>query len=462
MEALAIIAGILLLLWWAVYALRGSLIHGCLAFLAVALCFGYNFFKFEVGPISMTLDRVVLLGLIVVYVVQRRLGLTDPKPVTWPDVVMLLLGVVLALSKFSHSFEADATGKVVLWQLIAGFLLPMVVYWIARQSPIDERAIVTTYVVLAIVGVYLAVTALAEVTQQWWLVFPSYIADPKVGIHFGRARGPMVGSQTMGLYLDVCLLCLWMARRHLGRMGSLGVIILVPLFLAAIYVTYTRCVWISIGLCGLVVLGLPMSGRRRAAFVGSALAAAAVLVAVQWESLIHMEREEGAAVAELSAKSRVSFAYVSWNMFLDAPLLGVGYGRFPQAATPYLSDRSTSLNLEDIRHEPNHNTFLAMLTETGLIGFGLFMAMLAGWAIKSWQLWRNTAAPDWVRQQGLMMLGMLVIYFGPALFVDLRFSPEAQYLTFLLAGLTIGLAASPLASPAIHAEQPSLSAGALI
>ena len=67
--------------------------------------------------------------------------------------------------------------------------MPMAVYWIARQSPIDQRAIVTTYVVLALIGVYLAVTALAEITKQWWLVYPSYIADPKVGIHFGRAPG---------------------------------------------------------------------------------------------------------------------------------------------------------------------------------------------------------------------------------------------------------------------------------
>ena len=52
----------------------------------------------------------------------------------------------------------------------------------------------------------------------------------------------MVGSQTLGLYLDVCLLCLWMMRRHVGRVGTLILILLIPLFLAAIYVTYTRCV----------------------------------------------------------------------------------------------------------------------------------------------------------------------------------------------------------------------------
>ena len=106
------------------------------------------------------------------------------------------------------------------------------------------------------------------------------------------------------------------------------------------------------------------------------------------------------AGSEFVGQVAVSFAYVSWKMFLDAPLLGVGYGQFQQAARPYLSDRTTSLYLEDIRNEPNHNTPLAMLTETGLIGFGLFLAILVGWTIQSWRMWRNPAAPDWVRDKG--------------------------------------------------------------
>ena len=82
MDALAVIVGVAVLVWGLAYSLRGSLIHGCLAFLVVALCFGREFFRFDVGPFFMTLDRVLLAGLVIVYVVQRRLGLTDPKPVS--------------------------------------------------------------------------------------------------------------------------------------------------------------------------------------------------------------------------------------------------------------------------------------------------------------------------------------------------------------------------------------------
>jgi O-antigen ligase len=365
----------------------------------------------------------------------------------------------------THHSELAADERVAVWQLVAGLLMPMVVYWIVRQSPIDQRAVVTTYVVLALAGIYLAVTALAEVTKQWWLVYPSYIADPQLGIHFGRARGPMLGSHTLGMYLAEGLLCLWMARRHCGRIGTLLTIVLLPLFLAALYVTYTRCVWISAGLCVLVVLGLSLSHRWRTIFVASTLAASLLVAVFQWENLVRMERESeggGAKISEMSAKSRISFLYVSWKMFCDAPLLGVGYGQFQQAAKPYLADRSTSLLLEDIRNEPNHNTLLGVLTETGLVGFSLFMAMLIGWTIQSWRLWRNIAAPGWVREQGLVMLGTLTIYLSQALFSDLRFSPNAQNITFLLAGLTAGLAAGPLASPARVGEHPSLSQRALL
>jgi O-antigen ligase len=440
MEAVAIIAAIVAIVWGTVYSVRGSLVCGCLATLVVAFCFGHPFWRFEIGPLPMTLDRVMLAGLILVYIIQRRLGRADPKPAAWPDIAMLLLAAVLVFSTFSHDWRLDAPGKVSpVWRLVAGFLSPMALYWIARQSRIEEKTLQIVYGVLTAFGVYLAVTALAEVTQQWWMVFPPYISDPTRGIHFGRARGAVLQSQSLGLHLDACLLCLWMQRRHLGRVGLLVSTLLIPVFLAAIFVTYTRCVWIGAALCALTVLGLPMSNRWRAAIFGPALAAALLLAIFQWDNLIHMERPEGGGAAGESVDTRSSFSYVSWKMFLDQPLLGVGYGQFQDAARSYLSDRDTSLYLESIRGQPNHNMFLALLTETGLVGGGLFIAILVGWAIGAWRLWRDAASPDWVRTQGLLMLGMLGIYLGPALFFDLTFSPHDNCITFFMAGLTAGL-----------------------
>jgi hypothetical protein len=62
-------------------------------------------------------------------------------------------------------------------------------------------------VILGVFGLYLSVTAVFEITKQWSLVFPGFIGDPKIGIHFGRARGPMLQCRsTRYVYQQLALL----------------------------------------------------------------------------------------------------------------------------------------------------------------------------------------------------------------------------------------------------------------
>jgi len=89
---------------------------------------------------------------------------------------------------------------------------------------------------------------------------------------------------------------------------------------------------------------------------------------------------------------------------------------------------------------------LSLLTETGLAGMGLYLALLFGWAQGAWRMWRSSTAPDWVRTQGLVMLGLLGIYAGPAMFFDLTYSPHDHWIVFFMAGTTAGL--WPLVKPA--------------
>ena len=74
MSFIILIAGLAGLLWGTLFLLRGWLPAGCLTLIVAASCFGHAFVEFDLGPLPLTIDRVVLLVLLAAYVVQRRLG----------------------------------------------------------------------------------------------------------------------------------------------------------------------------------------------------------------------------------------------------------------------------------------------------------------------------------------------------------------------------------------------------
>jgi O-antigen ligase len=193
------------------------------------------------------------------------------------------------------------------------------------------------------------------------------------------------------------------------------------------------------GLGLLIVLGMTLRGHWRPLALGGMVCGAAVLAMARMDSMVRLERDNSAAAAADSVGLRGSFAYISWKMFLDRPLWGVGFGQFPDAKLPYLSDRETSLHLEGARPYTHHNTLLSVLTETGLIGVAAFMALLIAWGRTAWKLARHADAPDWARVQGILFLGALGVYLCQAVFHELSYTPATHALLFLLAGATVGL-----------------------
>jgi N-acetylglucosaminyldiphosphoundecaprenol N-acetyl-beta-D-mannosaminyltransferase len=164
-----------------------------------------------------------------------------------------------------------------------------------------------------------------------------------------------------------------------------------------------------------------------------------LIAAVSWGQIVRLEREGTAAEAHHSVSQRTSFAYVSWQMFRDHPLFGVGFGRFYDRKLPYLSDRSQDFELESLRGLNHHNTLLSILTETGLVGLATFLAVFVIWTTSAWQVSRRAASPGWARAQGVLMLALLANYLCSALFHDLTFLPAQHALLFLFAGVTVNI-----------------------
>lgn len=445
--------------WGGILLLRGSLVAGCLAYFLLLNCFGANFYRFDLGSITLSLDRLFLVFLVGSYAVQWRLGRIRHRPLERLDWLVLAFVGLLTASTFYAKFLGDGLpvdpahpeSGTIVQRLINGYLIPLSLYWIARQAPLSERALAVVLGFLTIFGVYLAATGAAEFCGQWGLVFPRYIADPEVGLHFGRARGPMVQSVSYGLCLGACWLASWLWRERLGRWGQLAILLAAPLFAAAVFFSHTRSVWIGVGLAVLLVLGLTLRGAWRPLALGLIVVVGTLAVLPNLERIVSLERgDNSASQTRDSANFRKSFAYVSWKMFLDRPLLGVGFGQFTTAKLPYIHDRSVDLRLEPIRDWTHHNTYLSLLTEVGLVGLAAFLALLAGWARRAWRQARDPRSPPATRRQAVLLLGTLVIYAVQAMWHELSFTPLDNGLLFLMAGLAIGQG-RPSTSAAPHA-----------
>ena len=441
MPIVAIVIGLAAIVWGAIYARRGSLLAGCGLLLVVGYVLGHEFWNIDVGPLPVTLDRIMLVGLLAGLAVQWRIGRLALRPLTAGDLVLgLLLAIVVASAVLSGQadFELNAASK---WgRLLTSFLIPATLFFIVRQVPVTPRDWSLLLAGFVLLGIYLATTGVLEVAGQWGLVFPRYIADPNLGTHFGRARGPELNSVSLGLYLTAALWCGWTLLGHVTRRWQqLALFLTLPLMAGGVMLTYTRSTWLGMAASGLVVAAIEIPRRWRLPALGAAAFVGMLLVAASWSHLTGLQREGSTQESAHSVGQRTSFAYVSWQMFRDHPVFGVGFGRFYDRKLPYLSDRSQDFELESIRSLHHHNTFLSALTETGLVGLAAFVAAIAVWTRQAWLLVKHHESSTWIHSQGVLMLALMANYLCSAVFHDLTLISSQHVLLFAFAGLTVNL-----------------------
>ena len=443
MEFLLPIFAIAAVVWALVYARNGSLLVGGTIFVAVGYVLNHNLWTLSLGPISLTLGRVCLSGLVLLFVWRWWRGKIKLRPITGSDWLVAIFTAYLTLRCFFTAEPVGIASSVSpTWRLIASFWMPAALYTIARNAELNVRTWKAMLWGLTALGTYLALTGIAEVHHQWWAVFPRFIADPTLGTHFGRARGPALMSASLGVILAICFWSAWFLWARVGRKPQFVLVGIMATIAAAIYYTYTRSTWLGLagGLAMIPVLHFPRSWKPT--LITAMLLVGAAGALVMGDKIIGFERKDTDGSSAHSVYQRASFLHVSLNMFRDKPLVGWGFGRFYDAKLPYLSDRTQQIELESIRKLDHHNSFLSVLTETGIIGFALFVAMLSAWGRASWQLYRAKNVETWVTAHGLLSIAALIAYLASAIFHDLTLSPSEQWLLYLITGVTVGIQSS--------------------
>lgn len=435
----ALLIGVAVVLLVAALATRSVNITLTLVVLVVGYVFGYDVWHADAGPIPLTLDRLALIGLVALAGWRLWKGDTPtPQPIALDWAIALVCGWLTVSCVLNRPGEGVPVPTSPLFRLVVSFWAPACLYAVLRTSAINAVTARRLMIGVGALGLYLAATAVLETFGVWSLVFPRYIADPELGLHYGRARGPALNSVSLGVHLGVCTAAAWLlipgARKPMQLVWLAGAV----LMSFGVLLTFTRSTWLGLAGAAVTVLCLQLPRAWRTTAFVSAVVAAGLFLAVGKDALVGLEREDSGAVSAHSVQQRTAFAYVSMQMFRDHPLGGVGFGRFYDKKLPYLTDRRQSFELESLRDLHHHNTFLSLLTETGMLGLAAYLAVLAGFAHVGWRLAHHPSAEPDCRRLGLLLLGVLMVYLPSALFHDLTLVHSDQWLLFAIAGAATG------------------------
>jgi O-antigen ligase len=435
----ALVAGLALVLLLAARGPRLSVVTQVVGVVLVGYVLGYDFWHADAGPIPLTLERAALAVVVGLATWRLWIGQTPrPVPIGLDWSIALLCGYLTISCLLNKPGDGVETPTSPLFRLVVSFWAPAALYAVLRTSVIDGAAARWLMTLLACLGIYLGVTALLETAGVWSLVFPKYIANPELGLHFGRARGPALNSVSLGVHLVVCCTGAWLLIPRASRPMQLFWFSACGLMALGVLLTYTRSTWLGLMGTVLVVMCLQLPRVWRMPSFVTASVLGLLFLAVGKDAIVELKREDSGAVSAHSVQQREAFVYVSAQMFKDNPLWGVGFGRFYDKKLPYLTDRRQSFELESIRPLHHHNTLLGLLVETGMLGLVAFLAVLSCMAWVGWRLAYDTTVTSDCNRLGLLCLGAVVNYLPSALFHDLSLIHSEQWMLFTIAGAATG------------------------
>ncbi|MDR5697436.1 MAG: O-antigen ligase family protein [Armatimonadota bacterium] len=301
---------------------------------------------------------------------------------------------------------------------VAGAVLPPAAPYFLPAVGIAELAklcgvlawLVTFYVLLrphvgSGLRAFTAVSLATATAFALWTVFES-LAHQRI-----RPIGPFENPNIYANYLIMNLFFAWLwfgwTSQRRSTSGSLIPLACIPVLLLAVVATGSRGGLLGLAAGTMVVLwgGRGRSSPHRLAglviFVASAYAVGAFL---QGNPFIAGRLEGLADPAGPYPPERLALWSAAGAAFFEAPLLGIGYGQFPQYAAL----------VHGLAPKVAHSTYLSFAAETGVLGIlalGWLLVVVARMALRSGRLLGGAAQP---------LLGFLVATLVQGMFANVE------------------------------------------
>jgi putative inorganic carbon (HCO3(-)) transporter len=377
--------------------------------------------------IPVPLDRLVIFVAVAVVVMRPLFDANAPR--LRPRRIHALLAIFSLYAISSAILDGTVLTHVALFDLLDRLgVEPFLLYLIAPAVFATEAQRRRLLVALVLIGVYLGITAILEFVAHS-LVFPSFIENPALGIHYGRARGPFLeaGADGLAMFTSAVACVMLFGQRPPVRVRAVLWSTIV-LCVIGILLTLTRQVWIGALLGSLFAAGLSPRLRRLAPF---GLLATALLIGLLLTVVPGLEHRVNARTTDqMPLWDRYNSDAAALRMIESKPLAGVGWGEFALKSDRYyhVAAHYPLTSVGEV-----HNVVLSNAAELGVIGVVLWFGAIAIAFIGPLRRRGPPALEPW-------KLAMVAV--GVAWFVQLNFAPVSyafdNYIPWIFAALAAG------------------------
>ncbi len=325
-------------------------------------------------PSNIAPDRAVLT-LAIIAIAVRAPGSRNRPPIRFRPIyaVMYIAGAYAIGSAIAdhtisqHAAIFDLLDRMQIFQWLVFIIVPA-----AFSTREDRRVILATFVGM---GVYLGFTGIFEIVGPHAFVFPRYINNPAVGIHYGRARGPFTEADVMGLALYACLLASVVAHREWSsKWPRVAAKVAFVVCCISLLLTLERTIWVAVAITVPFTLIVVRELRR---YILPVLAGVALLVGVAFSiGTVRnklLVRTSSQSIGTLQNRQALDDAAIA--MVEARPLFGFGWEQFLVVAPNYFKT-SDAYSIDAVANNPVHDVYASIAAELGLVGLALWLTIL--------------------------------------------------------------------------------------
>lgn len=363
-------------------------------------------FALAPGPAG-TIARIVGLAFFVGYLIRR------PDAIH-PGTIPLVGWAFIVWTLASCLWAVDPGGAFQGWLSLAQlFAITVLIASIVSKDPSIVRPGLWTYALFATATAAVAIAAYLQGSAM-----------------FGRATAFANQDPALFASLIVPAAIFLMGEVQSRRSGSATRTIAVAALtvcVVALALSGTRSAWVAVAAATIVWLVVQRDPRQM--IVIAALVSGVALLVVSVPGIGDFLSGRLADSLSSGGSGRTDIWIVGLSIMASAPLIGVGFGNFASAFTPYAISRASGASNASgglFAARGAHNVLLATGVETGIIGGLLLVALFASAVIRS------------TGDRGYVIRVALVSLYVQAMFLDIL----GQKQLWLFLALAFGLIAS--------------------